>query len=93
MKKSGENYISISEIWPQERDYLERPERFKYVRKIIKSDGCVFCVAREKFPKFESLCVYKSAHSMVVLNKYPYNTGHLLILPLRHCGDLSALSA
>lgn len=81
-----------SEVWPLERDVLFRPDRMKYVRKLIKPEGCVFCNAAKKEVSFESLCVYKSAHSMVVLNKFPYNSGHVLVLPKRHCGDLLKLS-
>lgn len=80
------------EIWPLERDVLFRPDRLKYVRKLVREEGCVFCAAANKPVGFESLCVYKTPHSMVVLNKFPYNSGHLLILPRRHCGDLLELS-
>ena len=81
-----------TEVWPLERDVLFRPDRMKYVRKLIKPVGCVFCNAAKKEASIESLCVYKSDHSMVVLNKFPYNSGHVLVLPQRHCGDLLKLS-
>ena len=84
--------VSIEEIWPQERDVIMRPERYKYVRKIVAPTECVFCAAAKSEISFESLCIYKSQHSMVVLNKYPYNSGHTLVLPLRHVGDLIDLS-
>lgn len=85
--------IQINEqIWPMERDVLFRPDRLKYVRKLVKPEGCVFCTASQEAMSLETLCVYKSEHSMVVLNKYPYNSGHVLVLPLRHCGDLLQLS-
>ncbi len=74
------------------RQVLFRPDRYKYVKKLIKDDGCVFCHAASQRMSFNTLCVYKSAHSMVVVNKYPYNTGHLLILPLEHKGSLLSLS-
>ena len=78
--------------WPLERDVLVRPDRLKYVRKLVKSEGCVFCAASKNQPAVETLCVFQSESSMIVLNKYPYNPGHLLVLPLRHCGELDALS-
>ena len=80
--------ISIEDIWPQERDYISRPERFKYVRKIIKPDGCVFCNEVKIGPEGEGLCVFKDQGAMAVINKYPYNTGHLLVLPERHVGHI-----
>lgn len=84
--------VNLSDIWPQERDYMIRPDRYRYVRKMLKSNGCVFCEARNAGVKVESLCVYKNKHAMLVLNKYPYNSGHILILPTRHCGDINELS-
>jgi ATP adenylyltransferase len=80
------------EIWPLERDVLFRPDRFKYVRKLIHPEGCVFCTAGKEKVGFDTLCVYKSAHSMILLNKFPYNSGHLLVIPHSHEGDLLKLS-
>lgn len=82
-----------SEVWPLERDVLFRPDRFKYVRKLVKTEGCVFCTAAEAAPSFETLCVYQTDQSMIILNKFPYNSGHLLVLPRCHCGDLLKLES
>jgi ATP adenylyltransferase len=84
--------LHLQSVWPQERDVMLRPERLKYVRKLIKSSGCVFCEARDQGANIESLCVFKNKWAMLVLNKYPYNPGHIMALPVRHCGDLSELS-
>lgn len=77
------------------KNILFKPERYRYIKKEIKkenkSNGCVFCQAASKVD-FETLCVYKSKHSMVVLNKFPYNSGHILVLPQSHYGDLFKLS-
>lgn len=84
----------LDNIWPQERDYMTRPDRIRYVRQLkSKSDECVFCET-SKADEFSSdkLLVHKTKYSMVILNKYPYNTGHLLILPIKHEGQLDALS-
>lgn len=82
---------SASLDWPVKRNVLFRPERFSYVRKLNRSKGCVFCLAAKNEIGFETLCVYQTKYSMVLLNKYPYNSGHLLVLPRRHCGDLLKL--
>jgi ATP adenylyltransferase len=81
-----------NEIWPLERDILFRPDRLKYVRKLVKEEGCVFCRAAKERPSFDTLCVYQSEHSMIVLNKYPYNSGHVLAIPRRHVDSLTGLS-
>lgn len=80
------------EIWPAERQTLFRPERLRYVRKMIKPEGCVFCEAVRAGVSPESLLLHKDERTIVVMNKYPYNTGHLLVLPRRHCGDFTQLS-
>jgi ATP adenylyltransferase len=80
------------QVWPQERDVMMRPDRLRYVRKLVVPDGCVFCAAAKAKPEFESLLLYRSELAMVVLNKYPYNNGHLLVLPVRHEGDITALT-
>ncbi len=84
------------DIWPMERDVFFRPARLKYVRKLMKKVGCVFCYADDTAHKDqaeENLCVYKTKYSQIVINKFPYNSGHLLILPLRHCGDFLSLES
>lgn len=79
------------DIWPDERQVRFSPERLRYVRKLIQPKGCVFCLAVEAGVSFASLLLYQGEHSIVVLNKYPYNNGHLLVLPRRHCGDFLEL--
>ena len=76
------------DIWPQERDFFERPERLRYVRKLLPVEGCVFCNAEKQGVGFDILCLLQKSKSLILLNKYPYNTGHLLILPRRHVADL-----
>jgi ATP adenylyltransferase len=79
-------------VWPQERDVMMRPDRLRYVRKLVVPDGCVFCTAAKSKPSFDSLLLYRNKVAMVVLNKYPYNNGHLLVLPTKHEGQLTALN-
>lgn len=82
----------ISGDWPQPRQVMFRPERLNYVRKIVKPEGCVFCAAREAGVGAESLVIAIQGDAMLVMNKYPYNAGHLLILPKRHVGDFNELT-
>ena len=92
-KNRPADFIQLNDqVWPMERNILFRPERFKYVRKLLVPSGCVFCSAAESEKKLDTLCVYKTECSMVVLNKYPYNSGHLLVLPRKHLGDMPDLS-
>ena len=79
------------EIWPAERDVMMRPDRLRYVRKMIKPSACVFCEAAKAGVGFERLVLHRSKRAMAVLNKFPYNNGHLLVIPTRHEGDFLAL--
>ena len=80
------------QIWPLERDILFRPARLKYVRKLLQPKECVFCSTAKSKPSRETLCVYQTKYSQIVLNKFPYNSGHVLILPLNHGGNIFELS-
>ncbi len=55
-----------------------------------KSSACIFCQALKSEPK-EALVVGKGGKSFLMLNKYPYNNGHLLVAPFRHVADFEAL--
>lgn len=91
--KSTSKIQLARDVWPIERDVLFRPGRLKYVRKIIQTEGCVFCVSAESAKcSVETLCVYRTKNSQVVINKFPYNSGHLLVLPLRHVGNIADLT-
>ena len=56
------------------------------------SDECVFCKQFQNKNDNENLIIKRYDHCVVMLNKYPYNAGHILILPKEHCSDLSQLS-
>jgi ATP adenylyltransferase len=57
-------------------------------------DGCVFCrIAASGPPSVENGVVWRGEQSFAVLNAYPYVSGHLLVLPVRHLADLSELTA
>ena len=72
-------------------DILWTPWRMQYVERAAKEEGkCVFC----EIPKMddeEALILYRGKHNYVVLNAFPYNTGHLMIVPYRHVSDITEL--
>lgn len=58
-----------------------------------REKGCVFCkLARQKKQNFRNLVLYRTEKSYIVMNKFPYNGGHLLIVPNRHIGVLERLT-
>jgi len=54
--------------------------------------GCPFCLAPQRAGEPDSLVVATGKHAFVVLNRYPYNPGHLLVCPYRHVADYTDLS-
>lgn len=72
------------------------PWRMEYILSPKKKNGCVFCL--DNFDRELSeedakrLVVYKGKHVFVMLNRYPYAAGHLMVIPYRHCMDLTDLS-
>ena len=56
-------------------------------------EGCLFCRVREEPPERdrENLLVWRGADALVMLNKFPYNSGHLMVAPAAHVGDLADL--
>jgi len=71
---------------------LWAPWRVKYITKVLKgARGCVFCnIFKEKKDK-KNFIIARTQYSYSVLNIYPYNNGHVLIVPNRHVNDLSKL--
>lgn len=76
-----------------ERNNLWAPWRIPYIRDIGKSDGCFLChdLAHPEQDE-ENLVLWRTGRSLVVLNRFPYNNGHLLIAPARHIATLEETS-
>lgn len=58
-----------------------------------KEEGCVFCSAQEKQDSAENLIAFRGEHAYVILNRYPYTSGHLMVVPLDHKPNLEELDA
>lgn len=74
---------------------LYTPWRMSYVTSNqAKTDGCVFCAKLEDDIErdHENYVVYRGKTTFVVMNIYPYNTGHLMILPHQHVSTLTEVS-
>jgi ATP adenylyltransferase len=73
-------------------DKLWAPWRVKYVTKMVKgTKGCVFCAILKETKDKKNFVLARAQHAYSVLNIYPYNNGHMLIVPNRHVYDLSDL--
>jgi ATP adenylyltransferase len=63
--------------------FLSAPWRWKFISGQSKENGCLFCRALEADSR-DSLVCHRGEKYFVLLNKYPYSTGHLMIAPLAH---------
>ncbi|NIO10053.1 MAG: HIT domain-containing protein [Deltaproteobacteria bacterium] len=71
---------------------LWAPWRMAYIHG-PKEKGCIFCDKGKDGDLRTSLVLAETPHSLVMLNKYPYSNGHLLLAPRRHTNELSSLPA
>ena len=74
---------------------LWAPWRMEYLSNdpsAPKATGCVFCNALEKSEDRENLILFRGESAFVILNKFPYNNGHLMVIPNRHTADYLSFS-
>ncbi|NOX71783.1 MAG: HIT domain-containing protein [Candidatus Micrarchaeota archaeon] len=77
------------------RSFLFPNSRMKYVKKNrnkVEKKGCVFCRIANEDPDIEKKVLYKDDKVMVMMNIYPYNVGHLQVVPVRHVVWLDELT-
>jgi ATP adenylyltransferase len=72
---------------------LWAPWRLEYITQAGEQAGCVFCdEAAGEIGLAESLLIEAGTSAITLLNKYPYSSGHLMVAPRRHVGQLGELS-
>ncbi len=72
----------MKQLWcPWRLDYILGP----------KPDACVFCIPEYTDEDVERLVLYRGRRNFVIMNKYPYNNGHLMVTPYRHLMDICDL--
>jgi ATP adenylyltransferase len=76
-------------------DRLWSPWRLAYVTGSGRETGCIFCDASSRCsdPTQEALVLARGPACYVILNLFPYNNGHLMVVPKRHIGSLAAATA
>ena len=72
-------------------DYFFNFDKLTYLTG-KKPDGCILCLVRDKSPEVDSLLVHETPLTIVSLNLYPYNPGHLLVFAKRHVKDIRELT-
>jgi len=74
-------------------DVLYAPWRFSYIKSTVSEEpkACIFCEAPKKSDE-EALILLRGEYVYAIMNLYPYNTGHVMIVPYRHISDYTELS-
>src|SRR5436190_743918 len=75
--------------------HLYAPWRMEYIARLAKSGGCFICeavAAKSDEERKQRLVIWSSEQSIILINRYPYTNGHLLIAPKAHKAELAELS-
>ena len=71
---------------------LWSPWRMTYIEKHEKESGCVFCIAQAKADGADNLIAFRGKNAYVILNRFPYTSGHLMVIPFEHKSNLEDLN-
>ncbi len=75
-------------------DYLWTPWRYKYLSESAgKKTKCIFCAALAAKNDAEALIVHRAAKNFIILNRYPYTSGHVMVVPYEHVAELAKCDA
>lgn len=67
------------------------PWRMTYISNAVHEAACFFCLAVEGDEDRERLVLARREYSLIMLNRYPYTCGHLMVAPLRHTAEMTGL--
>lgn len=74
-------------------DRLWTPWRYQYVQKANKEAGCIFCRMAAEQDDEANFIVYRGSRNFIVLNIFPYTTGHLMVVSYEHVDSLERAAA
>ncbi|MEW5902036.1 MAG: HIT domain-containing protein [Acidobacteriota bacterium] len=74
-------------------EYISAPWRKEYVREVCRMKGCIFCRAARLKDDRSAYVLFRGKHTFIMLNKFPYTPGHLMIAPYRHTAALDKAPA
>jgi ATP adenylyltransferase len=76
-------------------DYLWTPWRYRYMEQVTagKQPDCIFCEAAALHKDDETLIVYRGEKVFIILNRFPYTSGHVMIVPYSHVAELNLCDA
>jgi ATP adenylyltransferase len=76
-------------------DYLWTPWRYQYMKEVTSGEQpeCIFCDALARNKDDETLIVYRGMKNFIILNRFPYTSGHVMIVPYAHVAELHLCEA
>lgn len=74
-------------------DYLWTPWRYKYIADATKDDRCIFCEVIAANDDAKMLVVFRGTRNYIILNRFPYTSGHVMVVPYAHISDLALADA
>ena len=78
---------------PKNMEHLWSPWRMTYIQNSKKNKGCIFCQSQETVDGPGNLIIHRGKHSYVILNRYPYTNGHVMVVPYKHLPGFDDLSS
>src|SRR3990167_4464544 len=72
-------------------DYIFSPWRYQYIADVNRKTGCVFCKVIADNANEQNYIVYRASLNFVILNLFPYSSGHLMVVPYQHEKSLALL--
>lgn len=73
-------------------DYIWSPWRYSYVKQVGKEPGCVFCKINASHDDESNWVVFRGQFNFIVLNRFPYNSGHVMVVPTDHVATVEEAS-
>ena len=70
-------------------DFLWSPWRYAYISSVTDSPSCVFCVGESVENDADRLILYRGQFNFVIMNLFPYTSGHLMVVPYSHVAKLT----
>ncbi|MDF2761516.1 MAG: hydrolase, partial [Thermomicrobiales bacterium] len=83
-KEPGERFPPLATAPVGGSEWLWTPWRMRYVAGADREEGCIFCNRLAEQDDVQSLILHRGERAFVIMNLYPYNTGHLMIVPNAH---------
>ncbi len=74
-------------------NHIWSPWRMAYIENNTKAEGCVFRTVQEMEDSAENLVAFRGERAFVILNRYPYTSGHLMVVPFDHRSNLELLDS